>query len=177
MKSLEWSITAREIIHFPPERVMERWFHPDRVGDDEIMVEASGGSDVSVQVSTQDCVRVRTASFIGRRRWRQDSRTETHLDLDLNGLTPLSGDRFVASSASNIEMQSPSGRMRLGCVSELEFIPTDTEATEVVVTHRHVLVGGTWLYRQQIWKADLESKPREFRDRIRICEAELQASS
>jgi hypothetical protein len=176
MKSLEWSITAREIVHFPPKRVMKWWFHPDRVDDDEIMVEASGASDASVVVSTQDDVRVRTASFISRRRWRQDSRTETHLDL--NGLAPRSGDRFVASSASNIEMQSPSGRtMRFQCVAELEFIPTDTEATEVVVTHRHVLLGGNWLSRQQIWKADLESKPREFRDRIRICEAELQASS
>jgi hypothetical protein len=175
VKSLKWSITAREIVHSPPTRIMEWWFHPDRVDDDEIMVGASGASDVSITVSSQDGARVGTASLIGRRRWRQDSRTETHLDLD--GL-PRSVDRFVASSTSNIEIQAPSGRsLSFQCVSELEFIPTDTEATEVVVSREHVLAGGNWLYRQQIWKADLESKPREFRERIRVCEAELQAST
>jgi hypothetical protein len=174
VKPLEWEITTRNVVNAPVDHVMAWWFHPDRLTDFERRTAGFAVTDLTVDLSTEDGVRVRVASWKDRRGWYNDHRTETYLGPD--GMATPTGDRFVAAFRETTDLRSPRNRdLAFRCRGQFEFIPTDEGATEVVSKHNHSLTGGNWLQRQKIWKSDLESQPRLYCERCENCEADLRS--
>jgi hypothetical protein len=127
-----------------------------------------------VDVTTEDGMHVRIASWTDKRNRRNDHRMETHVGPDR--LATFRGDRFIAEFTEQTDLRSSSDRhLAFVCMGQLEFIPMDDGKTEVDSTHNHSLTGGNWLQRQQLWKSDVERQPRTYRERCESCEAELRS--
>jgi hypothetical protein len=153
---------------------MEWWFHPDRRYDFQQQIEGRGATDFTVAFSTEDGVRIRTASWKDRRGGNHHHRTETQLGPD--GLAAHHGDRFIAPFKEKADGRYPNGRqLTLECSGRIEFIPTDIGSTEVVTMHHHHFAGGNWLHRQRAWRVDLEFQPRLYRELTGKCDAELRS--
>jgi hypothetical protein len=153
---------------------MAWWFHPDRRHDFQQRAQVRDATDFTVVLSTENSVRVRTASWRDRRGGHHQHRTETQVGPE--GAPLRHGDRFIAPFKERAEGRSQTGRLlTLECTGQLEFIPTDSGSTEIVSTHNHYFTGGNWLHRQRAWKVDLESQPRDYRVLAVKCDADLRS--
>lgn len=152
------------------------WFDLARRNDYQRRIEAMGVTDLTVSVTKEEGLLVRIASWKEKRNWTHRHRTEMQLGPD--GLAAPSDDRFVAPFTEETDLQSPTGRhLAFICTGQLQFLPIEDDATDVLSSHHHSLTGGNWLHRRQIWKSDLQAQPRLYTDQCDRCEADLRSTS
>jgi hypothetical protein len=171
---LEWSLKAVGSVKAGRERVITWWTHHDRKADLRDRIEASRAvAGFSQTESTVDGLRVRVTTWTDRSGWRHESRVETRLDQ--NG-TPIRNEDGSIPVGQSTTLRAPLGyKMIFTCVGQIDF-NRQGDATEVILSHDHKVVGGTRFNRRGLQRSDEKRQLEDFRYWIDHCQDALSNS-